>query len=441
MTQLERIAAFVCGSDMAFMPAVLRARLRLHAADAAVALVAAAASPEGRHLRALAADRGDIDPSASIAAAVIRSAETDDIHLGSCVTPTSVALPAAALTGVRDASTAENALRISVELAVRLGRAIDGPSALYRGVWPTCFSAPFAVAAAIARVRGLDERRTTHALSLSLMMSSGRGGRFGGEPSGRWILLMGAVADGVRAVDAAAHDFQGDPTLLDGAWLKNAVGGEPDIGALVDELSRPIAWEGLGMKPFSTARQALAPVQALIELISEGLKPARIDTIEVFAPKAFAAMISRPLEPLRTSGYVHVGFQMALAALKPSGLFDLDRSNIMADPALRAFAERVRVTHDPGLDALYPQAWPAEICVWAGGRQLRRRVEVAHGDASDPLSADDVRAKARHLLGPLMSSAEAEATFAVFENIFESDNVLAKAIFRMRETLAAPASG
>ena len=441
MTHLERIAAFVCGSDMASMPAVHRARLRLHAADAGVALVAAARSPEGRHLRALARGRGDIEGTAGLATALIRTAETDDIHLGSCVTPTSVALPAAALTGAREATTVENALRVCVELAVRLGRAIDGPSALYRGVWPTCFAAPFAVAAAIARVRGLNERETTHALSLSLMMSSGRGGRFGGEPSGRWVLLMGAVADGARAVDAAAHGFQGDPALLDGTWLKNAVGVEADVGALVDDLSRPIAWEGLGMKPFSTARQALAPVQALNELIAEGLDPACIDTVEVFAPQAFAAMISRPLEPLRSSGYVHVGFQMALAALKPSALLDLDRSDVMTDRTLRAFADRVRVVADPALDALYPEAWAAEICVCAGGRELRRRVDVAHGDASDPLSADEVRAKSRSLLRPLMSAAEAEATIAVFENAFEADNAFATAAFCMREALAQPPSG
>jgi len=441
VTHLEHIAAFVCGSDMASMPTAHRARLRLHAADAGVALIAAAKSPEGRHLRALATGRGDLEGIAGLATALIRTAETDDIHLGSCVTPTSVALPAAALTGVCDASIAENALRISVELAVRLARAIDGPSALYRGVWPTCFSAPFAVAAAIARVRGLDERETTHALSLSLMMASGRGGRFGGEPSGRWILLMGAVADGVRAVDAAAQGFHGDPALLDGPWLKNAVGVEPDLGALVGDLSRPVAWEGLGMKPFSTARQALAPVQALNELIAEGLDPGCIDTVEVFAPQAFAAMISRPLEPLRSSGYVHVGFQMALAALKPSGLFDLDRSDVMADRTLRAFADRVRVVADPALDALYPEAWPAEICVCAGERKLRRRVCVAHGDASDPLSPDEVRAKARSLLRPLMSAAEAEGAIGVFENAFETDNSLATVASRLCEALAEPASG
>jgi len=423
---------------MEVMPIAHRARLRLHAADAAVALVAGADSPEGRHLRALEPTPAE---SAGLAAAIIRSAETDDIHIASCVTPTSIALPAAALTGAHDAGSAENAIRVAVELAVRMGRAIDGPTALYRGIWPTCFAAPFAVAAALSRLRGLAADQCAHALSLALMMSSGRGGRFAGEPSGRWLLLMDAVADGIRAVEAATHGFKGDAGLLDGPWLKNAVGGAPDMHALVDDLDQAHAFEALGLKPFSTARQALAPVEALQTLLNEGLDPATVDSIEVLAPQAYAAMISRPLEASRSSGYVNVGFQMALAALRPVGLLDLDRSGLMDDGALHAFAARVRVTPDAALDALYPHRWPGEIRVYAGGEELRRRIDCPRGDASNPLSMEDVRRKAQGLLAPLMSMTDADATFTTFVQAFETDAAFAAATSRMREALRHGAGG
>ena len=38
---------------------------------------------------------------------------------------------------------------------IRLGVAIDGPSVLYRGIWPTYFAAPFGVAAVAARLMRL----------------------------------------------------------------------------------------------------------------------------------------------------------------------------------------------------------------------------------------------------------------------------------------------
>lgn len=147
MTHLEQIAAFVCGSTMASMSALHRDRLRLHVVDAGVALMAGAHSPDGARLRELGNGTTSAQSAgfaAALAAAIIRSTETDDIHIASCVTPTSIALPAALLTGPLSAGAAENALRIAVELAVRLGSAIDGAATLYRGVWPTCFVAPFA---------------------------------------------------------------------------------------------------------------------------------------------------------------------------------------------------------------------------------------------------------------------------------------------------------
>ena len=44
------------------------------------------------------------------------------------------------------------------EVMTRLGRAIDGPTILYRGIWPTYFAAPFGVAAVVARLLQLDAR-------------------------------------------------------------------------------------------------------------------------------------------------------------------------------------------------------------------------------------------------------------------------------------------
>ena len=45
------------------------------------------------------------------------------------------------------------------EAMIRLGAAIDGPSVLYRGIWPTYFAAPFGAAAVAARLFRLDGSR------------------------------------------------------------------------------------------------------------------------------------------------------------------------------------------------------------------------------------------------------------------------------------------
>ena len=436
MTRLETLAAFVSGSGMDALAAHERAALRHHAIDAAVALVAGAASPEGRELAGLLGPGARASEQAGVAAAVIRSTEVDDIHIESCVTPTSVAMPAALLAHEDSAryagAQAENAIRIALELSVRMGLAIEGPNALYRGVWPTCFATPLAVSAALCRMRGLDEARTAHALSMALMMSSGRIGRFAGQPTGRWIVLNAAFADGVRAYEAGAHGYKGDVGLLDGPWLQNALGYAPQLDALVEDLPASRAMGGLGMKPFSTARQALAPTQALIELIAEGLSPGDIQSIEVRVPEAYAAMISRPLEPYRSSTYSNAGFQMALAALAPDHLLDLDRAQVIADPAILAFAGKVSVKADASLQTDYPRVWAGEIAVRTGHGGFTRKVLTPRGDAANRMSDEEIAAKHMRLLSAALGSARAQEALATLRAAFEAP---APAIALMRSAL------
>ena len=56
----------------------------------------------------------------------------------------------------------------------RLGRVISGPDVLYRGIWPTYFSAPFGIAAVAARLLQLDANQTAHALALALTLARAR---------------------------------------------------------------------------------------------------------------------------------------------------------------------------------------------------------------------------------------------------------------------------
>ena len=239
---LEILAEFVCNSDMGVLAPMEQDVLRAHVADAACALVAGACSPEGIQLRALLRPGCAREEIGGIAAAIIRSTEVDDIHIESCVTPTSVAMPAALLAPNSDFAEAADAIRIGVELAVRMGLAIEGATALYRGLWPTCFATPIAVAAALCRLNRLDQERTTHALSMALMMSAGRliSAKVYRQPTGRWMpCLPGRFGAGRRAcVCRWAEGYKGDPRIPKGHGLRTAVGASPAIGELLDDLAR-----------------------------------------------------------------------------------------------------------------------------------------------------------------------------------------------------------
>ena len=413
MSVIPRLARFVREASLARLPMDEQAMARRHVADCAMAGVAGARTHEAAAFRGLGAGGGD--NAIAVAATIVRHSEVDDIHLPSCTTPSSVAVPVALMLaaelGEHDPARVADAIWVGTELVTRLGVAIDGANALYRGVWPTCVSAPLGVAAVAARLWGLDQTTTEHALSLSLMLMGGRTGRFQGSLSGRWVLFMGAIGEGMRAARAARAGFCGDPTLLDGAWLEKAQGMPADTAKLIDGLGATSIYPVLSMKPFCTARQALGPTDAFMALLDEGLDPRAVDSVVVRAPQTYVGMISQPVDPAnRLSGFVNAGFQMGLAAFRRDHLWDLDRSTVMNDADARALAARVSVVADPALQAEYPRRWPAIIEVRVGDRIIERAAMAVTGDPDRRLDDATVAAKGRRLLTPLMGEARARET-------------------------------
>src|SRR5258708_1253113 len=110
----------------------------------------------------------------------IRLSAVDDIHLPSSPTPSAAAVATALSLAAHqdrfDPVQVASAIWAGTELMTRMGQAVRGPDILYRGVWPSCFAAPLAVAATAARLGGFDARQTADALSLALMPSTRRTG-------------------------------------------------------------------------------------------------------------------------------------------------------------------------------------------------------------------------------------------------------------------------
>ncbi len=426
MSVIADLARFVCGTQVSTWSADEQALLRRHAADAALAGLASARTREAAALRRIDPARGD-DARITLAATIARTSEADDIHLASCTTPSSVAAPVALMLAAADprlrAADVADAIAVGVELVVRFGLAIDGPRALSRQVWPTAIAAPLGTAAVAARLWRLDEAKAAHALSLALMLSAGRTGRFHGALSGRWVVFLGAVAEGLRAARAAAAGYCGDASLLDGPWPAKAQGLTFDASALTDGLGARSVFPALSLKPFGAARQALGAADAFIALLDEGLDPDGVEAIVVRVPAAHAAMIAEGVDPAqRMTGFVNAGFLMGLAAYRRDDLWDLDRAAAMRDARILALARRTSVVADASLEAEYPRRWSAAIAVTADGRTIERVASAVIGDPDRPLGDAAVADKAARLLASAMEEAPAQAIVALAQQAFDDDD-------------------
>ena len=293
MTALEQFGRYVaesaCPSDAA------RELVELHLIDTVGAWMASARTLEGVSLlrfRAAMRARGQAaDPLAldlATRCALARLSEIDDIHLPSMTTPSAIVIPGAlTLAAATPGITADDvtaAILAGIEAMTRLGRAIDGPSILYRGIWPTYFAAPFGIAAVAARLLKFGTEATADALALALTFASPAVGHHNAATTSRWFALGNAARNGLVAALAAQQGFTSDRKLIEGPILSGAYGITPDVAVLTDGLGERIALAEVSFKPWCAARQTMAATQALREIIASGIAPAAIDEIAVSVP-------------------------------------------------------------------------------------------------------------------------------------------------------------
>ncbi|HEY6255366.1 MAG TPA: MmgE/PrpD family protein, partial [Xanthobacteraceae bacterium] len=413
MTIIGQLAEFVAQANAAALPAAEQALQRRHVVDTLIAAAAGAHTSEAQSLAALFGARANPEIIGQ-RAATIRLSEVDDIHLPSCTTPSAAAVATALSLAAHaerfDPARLASAIWAGTEVMTRMGQAVRGPEILYRGVWPSCLAAPMAAAATAARLHGLDARQTADTLSLALMLSTRGTGRPHGAPSGRWVMFAVAVASGLWAANAVQAGYRGDPGLLDGTGFEDSWGFALDRDQLTAASAAHSVYPALSMKPFCSAKQSIAAVEALRTMLASGVAPGKIAAVTVKVPPAYAAMIAtKAQEGVRTTSLVSAARQLALLACDPARLYDVDRSQAVTDPAIREFEAKVAIVAEPALAQYYPGAWPAEVEVMGTDGSTRcERVIAAPGDPARPLDDQALDDKAHRLLDRLIGRGRAD---------------------------------
>ncbi len=399
MTILETFAAALLAAPAGADAQRIAEKLQLHLLDTKGAMIAGAASAEGRALAAGSAGALSLFGSSildqiALSVAQTRLTEVDDIHLASCATVGSVIVPVAlALTEATGASNARRdaGLLAGYDAMVRLGCAVDGARILYKGIWPTYLLAPVGAAACSAAILGLDEAKTADALAIALGQISGAAGGPAGGRNGRWLYAGWAAASGVRAALAARDGFGGDRTLLDGDWFLKTHAIAFDAGKLAGAPGGSLL--EMSIKPWCTAKQASSALAGFTDLLDEGLAPADIAVMRVYVPAAYRGMIAHQ-PPGRIGRIVSIAWQCAVAAFHREALYDIERVDFSGDPDFAALVKKVEVLEDPALATHFPARYPARVEAETAGGVLREKTVLdAPGDPARAVSLAQVEAK------------------------------------------------
>ena len=405
MTALEQLGAYVSHGVRGCISEPLRAALALHLGDTLTAWVATAGTAEARTLRTFQRDtlRNVADPTLNVMinCALTRLSETDDIHLASMITPGAIVVPGAltiAATLPPNPAALQEAIIAGYEAMIRLGLALDGPTILYRGIWPSLIAAPVGIAAAAVRLLDLSASQAAHALAIALTLAAPGVGQHHAPTGSRWLAIGVAARNGVLAAHAARAGFTSDLAILEGSFFNTVYGIKPKVPALAEDLGVCAKLTEVSFKPWCAARQTMAATQALHELLRSGLVPGDVTAIDVSVPPPFLKMIDHGIGGGRIARLTSQQFQLAIAALIPDLAFDIAQATDVPPDVLR-FMDGITVRVDENLLDGFPLRWSARIRVRTRQTEYERLIAHIPGDPDRPTNKLDLISKARRLIG------------------------------------------
>jgi len=422
VTVTERLAECLAEIGASAVSETLRDTVIRHLFDTLGAILAGLPLQESTALAAALADmngpalppgqsglRGPLGPTILQFCAAARSTEVDDIHLASCITPSSIIVPSALATAAHlpQASGAQviAACIAGYEAIIRLGLAINGPGILYQGLWPTYLCASLGSAATVGSLLGLTTAQTAQALAIASAMAGGANAR-SDSPCAKWLMAGTAAQIGAVSAFAARRGFLGDLGLLGARWGK-LFGIQIDEDVLTQAPDERRHAASLAMKPWCGARQTMAAVAGFQRLLKHpAIEPETLRDITVEVPKAYLGMIDRKALPnSRQESFADLRYQFALAAFAPDRLMDVARESLPIDGRFTALAGKIRIRHGADLDAHYPRHWPATVTlIDSSGASHRETVLHAPGDAEQPLGWSELATKFARVSGRSQAS-------------------------------------
>jgi 2-methylcitrate dehydratase PrpD len=220
---------------------------------------------------------------------------------------------------------------------------------------------------------------------------------FAGMPASNGVRAAAMVASGCDGVDDV---FSGVPNFLD------ALSTDVRHDELADGLGERYEIMHTNIKKFAVGSPAQAAVQAMLELVEEEpIDPAQVTSIRIVLPHDLARVVDDRSMPDINCQYLVAGtlvdraFTFAMA-------HDDDR---MTDPditALRACSDLVPDPERAGVRT-------ADVAVTLrDGRTRQRFVGAVRGTVDDPMTDEEVTAKAVDLMEPVLGTGATEELMA-----------------------------
>jgi len=415
------LSEYIAGALARSLPDAVVEKARHHILDTLAAMVSGTELTPGRLALGYAAAQGGA-PEASIVgtrqrASAVNAAlangmlahadETDDSHAPSRTHPGCAVVPAALALAERMHASGEAFLRAVVlgyDVCARVNLAL-GADALAAAAHAThSIGGTFGAGAAAGALLRFDAGQTRHLLSYCAQQASGvacnvrdsehieKAFDFGGMPARNGVAAATMVAAGFTGVDDV---FAGERNFLD------AYSAAPDPSQLAEALGERYEILATNIKKWSVGSPAQAALDALTHIIeSTPFVTDDIASIRVHLPARSARTVDNA--PMPDINVQHlVALLLVDRALTFQSVHDHAR---MHDPAVLAMRKLIELVPSQALMEAHPPRQAIVGIALHDGRSLAHRTRAVRGTADNPMTGDEVEAKALDLMrGPLGS--------------------------------------
>lgn len=326
---------------------------------------------------------------------------TDSITHGSAILGPSVL----ALGQTRNSSGADviAAFVVGWEVIARVGLASRG-TFHKRGFHTTSIAGIFGATAAAAKLLGLTQTETSHALGLAGSQVSGVSEYLSNGSSSKSFHPGWAAYSGIVAAHLARAGMTGPMTVFEGRYgLFKTYGivDECDVGALTSELGE--RWEvgRISIKPYPCCHFAHAFIDCAAALRRRGIKADEVEHLQCVVPEIELPLICEPFAgKLRPESPYAARFSLPflVAAALIDGIVDhetftpahIQRADLLG------FAQRVGYRVAATGETTFPTYFPGWItATLKNGRSTEERLDINYGNPDNPMDRSDIETKFR----------------------------------------------
>ena len=427
---MEKLSSYMSQAATRPLPEEVVEKAKHHVVDTFAAMISGSELPPGRAALQFAQAYGGKEVATVVASKMMcgpieaafangvlaHSDETDDSHGPSRSHPGASVVPAALAAGEQfgvDGVHFLRAVTLGYDVGPRVTMSLGGPAyqvATHRSTHGTV--AAFAAAAAAGCAAGLNTQQFRFLLDYAAQQASGIGAwardaehmekafLFGGKPAAAGAATAMLIRSGWTGVDDV---FSGSDNFFDAYAPKESGVLKADPSQLINGLGERYEITRTNIKKWTVGSPIQAPLDALAGFFQKRSFTADdVQKVVVRIASDEAHTVSN-----REMPDICLEHMVAVMLLDKTVTFASAHDKArMQDPAVLRQRAKVEVVADPRIDAWRPRREAIVELTLADGTLLSEWIRDVRGTAENPMTRDEVVAKARDLITPVLGASD-----------------------------------